>query len=107
MKSNFLPGFILAAVGATLALVVHAQGVGGGYPSSSAQSPSSGSSASAPAADVSKLDTNKDGYISKSEARKDKELSKAFDSLDANHDGKLDPAELSAYGGGSMGSTKP
>lgn len=108
MKTKFRLSVIVATIGAAMTFAAHAQvGSGGSYPGSS---PSSGAaSTSAPGADMSKLDTNKDGSISKSEARKDKELSKAFDSLDTNKDGKLDAAEFAAYGGGggSSGSVKP
>ncbi len=43
-----------------------------------------------------KLDKNKDGYISKAEAKADPKLSKDFDSFDLNHDGKLNRAEYLA-----------
>lgn len=113
MKIKIIPGLFVAVLGATMTIAAHAQVGGGSYPgtapSTGPGSGSSGSSTSAPGADMSKLDTNKDGSISKSEARRDKELSKAFGSLDANHDGKLDAAEFAAYGGGSssMGGAKP
>ncbi len=103
---------VAAAVAATMACAAHAQ-MGGGYPSTSpggsGPGASSGPAASAaPSADMSKLDTNKDGYISKAEARKDKALSKVFDSLDTNKDGKLDPAEFAAYtGAGTARGSKP
>lgn len=113
MKTKFRFSLIAAAISATLAFAAHAQVGGGSYPSTSPSSgPGSSSnpaSSSAPGADLGKLDTNKDSYISKAEAKKDKELYKAFDSLDSNKDGKLDPAEFAAYGsgGGSMGGSKP
>jgi hypothetical protein len=45
----------------------------------------------------SALDTNKDGKLSRSEARADPELYEAFDMLDVNHDGFLTPAEFQAW----------
>lgn len=111
MKTKFRLSLIVAAVSATMAFAAQAQ-VGGSYPGTSSSGPGSSSnpaSSSAPGADLGKLDTNKDGNISKAEARKDKELAKAFDSLDSNKDGKLDAAEFSAYssGGGAAGGSKP
>jgi len=43
-----------------------------------------------------KLDKNKDGYISKSEAKGDPELSKNFSKWDLNNDGKINRAEYLA-----------
>jgi Ca2+-binding EF-hand superfamily protein len=43
-----------------------------------------------------KLDKNKDGYISKAEAKVDAALTKDFDKFDLNHDGKLNRAEYLA-----------
>lgn len=113
MKTKRHLSLAVAAIGAAMAFSAHAQ-VGGGSdpstsPSSGPGSSSSPASPSAPGADLGKLDTNKDGTISKSEARRDKQLSKAFASLDANHDGKLDAAEFAAYstGDSSMGGAKP
>jgi hypothetical protein len=45
----------------------------------------------------STLDTNKDGKLSRNEARADPELYAAFDMLDANHDGFLSPQEFQAW----------
>lgn len=41
-----------------------------------------------------KLDTNRDGYISRDEAAKLRNFSKAFNEADDNHDGKLDKDEF-------------
>jgi hypothetical protein len=46
-----------------------------------------------------KLDTNKNGYISKSEAGADAALAKDFDKFDLNHDGQLNRAEYLAARG--------
>ena len=43
-----------------------------------------------------KLDKNKDGYISRAEAKGDPELSKNFDKWDMNNDGKINRAEYLA-----------
>ncbi len=40
------------------------------------------------------LDTNRDGYLSKSELQRFRGYAKAFDEADENHDGKLDSAEF-------------
>ena len=41
------------------------------------------------------LDANKDGFISRDEARGNSNLSRQFDELDKDRDGRLSPAELS------------
>ena len=43
-----------------------------------------------------KLDVNKDGYITRTEAASDAALAKDFDKFDLNHDGKLNRAEYLA-----------
>lgn len=43
-----------------------------------------------------KLDKNKDGYISKAEAKREHELSKNFSKWDMNNDGKINRAEYLA-----------
>lgn len=43
-----------------------------------------------------KLDKNKDGYISKAEAKGEAELTKNFDKWDLNNDGKINRAEYLA-----------
>lgn len=92
----------LTVVSAGLALPAIAQVGGGSYPSTSTQSgPGSAAPTASPSADFSKLDANGDGSISKQEARKDKAVGKAFDSLDTNKDGKLDASEFAAYSGSS------
>ena len=46
-----------------------------------------------------RLDKDRDGYISKSEAASDKKLSQDFSRFDKNHDGKLNRAEYLAARG--------
>jgi Ca2+-binding EF-hand superfamily protein len=43
-----------------------------------------------------KLDTDKDGRISKAEAEKGPKMAKAFDRVDTDHDGFVSRAEMSA-----------
>lgn len=43
------------------------------------------------------MDRNQDGYLSREEAREHEELSKQWEKADANHDGKLDQSEFSAF----------
>jgi len=89
-----------------------------------AASPTSNSDASPPAMDnsseqgaigsqsesatlFSKLDTNKDGMISKKEAAANKELAKQFDSLDVKKVGKLDQAEFARFEESQSSSPSP
>lgn len=69
---------------------------------SSGSTPSSGSAASAAPnpvndAEFAKLDKEHKGYITKKDAAKNKELVKKWDTLDMNHDGKLDQAEFAQF----------
>jgi hypothetical protein len=76
---------------------------GSGYLSS----PDTGSNSSAKGGDVfGKLDKDTDGMVSKTEAKKDKDLGKQFDTLDSNKDGKLDNAEFSVFESGSISNQK-
>jgi len=54
------------------------------------------------------LDTNKDGVISRDEAKRSAELAKRFNEMDKDGDGKLSLQELGGWGGsaptGAMGS---
>ena len=45
-------------------------------------------------ADFKKLDTDRDGALSKEEASRMQGLLELFDAADANKDGKLDPSEF-------------
>jgi hypothetical protein len=44
-----------------------------------------------------RLDSDKDGMVSKKEASKNKELTSKWDTLDTNKDGKLDQGEFAAF----------
>jgi hypothetical protein len=46
---------------------------------------------------IAKLDTDKDGSISRAEAKGHVKLEKNFDAIDTNKDGKLSREELKAY----------
>lgn len=78
-------------------------------PSTTSPSPSGGAGAGASAGasgDVfTKLDSDKDGMVSKKEASKNKDLTGKWDTLDTNKDGKLDQGEFAAFEtGASSGS---
>jgi hyperosmotically inducible protein len=45
-------------------------------------------------AEFKRLDANRDGYVSRDEARKVKNFERAFNEADDNHDGKLDTDEF-------------
>ena len=45
-------------------------------------------------AEFAKLDADRDGYISRTEALKDPEVVRTFRRADANKDGRLDPGEF-------------
>jgi EF hand len=100
------------AVAATFALAsnAYAQTSTSPSPSKGAQSPAAAAAdrADRPATDTPKgngmtfrsLDSNKDGFVSRQEAAKSSELSKRFNELDKDRDGKLSMEEL----GGADGS---
>ena len=55
---------------------------------------------------MKRLDTDKDGSVSRDEAKKDSNVSKRFKELDKNNDGKLSATELgSAQATGAGGSS--
>src|SRR5258705_512811 len=59
--------------------------------------------------DFGTIDKNSDGAVTKAEAMasKNKALAKAFDKLDANHDGRLDSAEFAQFEAGAAVTTPP
>ena len=60
-------------------------------------STSPGSSSGTTGGEYTKMDKDKDGTLSKKEASKNKELTKQWDTLDVNKDGKLDEAEFAQF----------
>ena len=91
----------IAAV-TTFAGAVSAQTAPIGQPSStpsspSTSSPSSASSSMSDTGGFAKLDKDRDGSVSKKEAAANKDLTKQWDTLDTNKDGKLDPGEFAAF----------
>jgi hypothetical protein len=46
---------------------------------------------------IARLDTDKDGVISKTEAAASERMAGRFDTIDTDHDGKLTAAELTAF----------
>lgn len=74
----------IATAALALAVPAGAQGMGGGMTQSTHQ-------------EFSKLDTDKDGNVTKKEAAPNKELSKRFEELDANRDGKLNQGEFAKF----------
>ena len=73
----------------------------GGAISSKAGAPRSASAA------FKELDANKDGYISREEAKKLNAVSKRFTELDLNRDGKLSQTELDAGSSPAAGAPAP
>ena len=51
------------------------------------------------------LDANKDGFVSRDEAKNSSELSRQFNQLDKDGDGRLSPQELSGWSAGSPEAT--
>lgn len=88
---KFLAVAAVSALGATAIGQVNAQ-----VPPASSSTPAP-EMTTPPSDEYGKLDKDKDGAISKREARKNKELSKQWSSLDANKDGKLDSAEFAQF----------
>lgn len=66
-------------------------------PSSPSTSPSTGGAAGGSGETFTKLDSDKDGMVSKKEASKNKDLTSKWDTLDTNKDGKLDQGEFAAF----------
>jgi EF hand len=100
---------IVIALAAAFPLGAYAQGTkqpdqqqrpGASSPTPAPQGAAGGSSAGS----ASRLDINRDGLISREEAKASSELSSRFNELDKNRDGSLSAEELGASGsGGSPG----
>ncbi len=110
---------IHVAIAATFAMTVGAYAQTGGAPAKGAQSPAGAppDRTERPPTDTPagnnftfrSLDANKDGAVSRDEAKNSAELAKRFSELDRDGDGKLSPQEFGALGGsattGAMGSS--
>lgn len=68
----------------------------GGMSGPSAQPDTSDAQTSQVPAQFRRLDKNKDGMISKDEAKRSKEVSARFDEIDTDHDGKISLSEWKA-----------
>ena len=97
------------ALAAAFPLGAYAQGVtkpeqqqrpGASSPTPAPQGAAGGSSAG-----TARLDINRDGLISREEAKASSDLSSRFNELDKNRDGSLSAEELSSSGSGSSGSS--
>lgn len=65
---------------------------------STPSTPSDSPAAGAPSGgEFTKLDSDKDGMVSKKEASRNKGLTAKWDTLDTNKDGKLDQGEFAAF----------
>lgn len=53
-----------------------------------------GQATAGPSSEFKRLDANRDGYLSRDEAKKLKNFDKAFNEADENRDGRLDPDEF-------------
>lgn len=75
--------------------------------------PGAGATAGASAAIFDRLDTNRDGYVSREEARAHTELSNQFSNLDKDGDGRLSQSEMGGWdastgaSGSAAGATVP
>jgi hypothetical protein len=86
-KTQLIAGAALAAItGLAVAQI---------SPSTPSTSPST--SATGTGDVFTKLDSDKDGMVSKKEASKNKDLTSKWDTLDTNKDGKLDQGEFAAF----------
>ena len=82
---------LVVLAGSALALAV-----GSAYAADQGEKSKVGNMSRSDDSGFAKLDKNKDGYISKAEAKGDTELSKNFDKWDLNNDGKINRAEYLA-----------
>ena len=104
---------IAAAVAAVFALPLSVNAAGtekSGTPSAGTGSSAdkSGMSGNGGAASsMKRLDTNKDGSVSREEAKKDTNISKRFSELDKDNDGKLSTTEMNASQAPAAGGKRP
>lgn len=94
---------IVIAAATAFAGAVSAQTPPIGQPSQPSTSPSTGASGGA-GGTFDSLDKDRDGSVTKKEAASNKDLTKKWDTLDANKDGKLDQGEFAQFEAGASGS---
>lgn len=68
-------------------------------------STSSDATAGSSGAIFSRMDTNRDGYVSREEARAHTDLTGQFSTLDKDGDGRLSASEMGGWSGASSGAT--
>lgn len=105
---------ICVAVAAAFAMPVYAQSSNPATPRG-AQSPAAGAPArsESPPRDTAagssmtfkSIDANKDGHVSRDEAKNSNELNRRFSELDRDGDGKLSAQELSGFGNSAPSTT--
>lgn len=94
MSTRFTP-FALAVAFATSASLPLAATAAGDQP---AAPPAGGSSSAATASSVfAELDKNKDGFVTRDEAKLAPDVTAAFTDIDANHDSKISMSEWVGY----------
>ncbi len=97
MKKSLLPlalGLLMAATAASAQDQQTAPA-----PENTAPAQNGGEHRGPPSAEsvIARLDTDKDGTISKAEAAASPRMAQRFDTIDTDHDGKLTAAELTAF----------
>jgi len=92
---------IAVAVAAAFAVPFAAQASVDGDKLIVAQAKTGGAAAGATAGMLERLDKNKDGFVSRDEAKDEASLNTRFSELDKDNDGKLSRSELEAMGSGA------
>lgn len=88
-------------------LVTIALAVGGGLPLAASAADKAGDSLGVSSSVFIQLDTNKDGAVTRDEAKRSAEVTANFTKIDANHDGKITTQEWAAFaqGGAAPGAS--
>jgi hypothetical protein len=110
MESRFIS---IIALAGTLALPFAASAAD--TPPASPTAPKASTSPSSPppttagaaSSSFKALDSNKDGFISRDEAKSSDALNKRFSQLDLDRDGKLSQTEMNAVGSPAAGGSQP
>jgi len=102
MKRTYISTILLAAAVTMSAGVMAADDMASKDSAASRPAPSADRNPKDRTADTTamtfkSLDTNKDGYISKEEAKASNGLNQQFSQLDKDHDGKLSSQELASW----------